>query len=191
MYVIKIQAKHYELDASNVCKFNHESFYMYKSLPPDIAKQLDICKYEECNTCKKRKEILDSVDKCSANINTIDKKVINASNEKEHYVMNGRGLWGIWLMFEVWKLWFTSKNSRFPRFCPPCPTGICCATSDFLFPRFSCDCCFVGNWFLGFIEIFVRWKDDVRYVRYYVKSCDLHAHTHTLLWVNAILCHML
>lgn len=45
MYVI-IQAKHYELDACKVCKFNHESLYMYKSLRPDIAKQLDICKYE-------------------------------------------------------------------------------------------------------------------------------------------------
>lgn len=73
MYVIKIQAKHHELDACKACKFNHESLYMYNSLPPDIAKQVDICKYEECNTCKKRKDILDSVDICSANINMIDK----------------------------------------------------------------------------------------------------------------------
>ena len=36
------KAKHYDLDACKACKFNHERLYMYKSLPPDIAKQLDI-----------------------------------------------------------------------------------------------------------------------------------------------------
>ena len=40
MYLKK--AKHYDLDACKACKFNHERLYMYKSLPQDIAKQLDI-----------------------------------------------------------------------------------------------------------------------------------------------------
>ena len=58
---------------------------MYKSLPSDIAKNICKFNYEECNKCKKLKNMVEYVDR--HNIEHID-KIVEVLNEKENTEIN-------------------------------------------------------------------------------------------------------
>ena len=75
-----------DIEICKKCKFNYGNVYMYKSLPSDIAKNICKFNYNECNKCKKLKNIVDYVDK--HNIEYID-KIIEVFNEKENIEING------------------------------------------------------------------------------------------------------
>ena len=75
-----------EIEICKKRKFNYGNVYMYKSLPSDIAKNICKFNYNECNKCKKLKNIVGYVDKY--NIEYID-KIIEVLNEKENIEING------------------------------------------------------------------------------------------------------
>ena len=75
-----------DIEICKKCKFNYGNVYMYKSLPSDIAKNICKFNYNECNKCKKLKNIVGYVDK--HNIEYID-KIIEVLNEKENIEING------------------------------------------------------------------------------------------------------
>ena len=74
-----------EIETCKKCKFNYGNMYMYKSLPSDIAKNICKFNYEECNKCKKLKNMVEYVDRC--NIEYID-KIVEVLNEKENIEIN-------------------------------------------------------------------------------------------------------
>ena len=69
-----------DIETCKKCKFNYGNMYMYKSLPSDIAKNICKFNYEECNKCKKLKNMVEYVDR--HNIEHID-KIVEVLNEKE------------------------------------------------------------------------------------------------------------
>ena len=75
-----------DIETCKICKFNNGNLYMYKSLPSDIAKNICKFNYNECNKCKKLKDIVGHVDK--HNLEHID-KIIEVLNEKDNIEING------------------------------------------------------------------------------------------------------
>ena len=74
-----------DIETCKKCKFNYANMYMYKSLPSDIAKNICKFNYEECNKCKKLKNMVEYVDR--HNIEHID-KIVEVLNEKEKTEIN-------------------------------------------------------------------------------------------------------
>ena len=74
-----------EIETCKKCKFNYGNMYMYKSLPSDIAKNICKFNYEECNKCKKLKNMVEYVDR--HNIEHIY-KIVKVLNEKENTEIN-------------------------------------------------------------------------------------------------------
>ena len=74
-----------DIETCKKCKFNYGNMYMYKSLPSDIAKNICKFNYEECNKCKKLKNMVEYVDR--HNIEHID-KIVEVLNEKENTEIN-------------------------------------------------------------------------------------------------------
>ena len=74
-----------DIETCKKCKFNYGNMYMYKSLPSDIAKNICKFNYEECNKCKKLKNMVEYVDR--HNIEHID-KIVEVLSEKENTEIN-------------------------------------------------------------------------------------------------------
>ena len=85
MYVIKKRFIKNDIETCKICKFNYGNMYMYKSLPSDIAKNICKFNYNECNKCKKLRNIVGYVDK--HNIEHID-RIIEVLNKKERIQIN-------------------------------------------------------------------------------------------------------